>query len=244
VEAGGTGTLVLAATNTYTGATTVGSGALLVNGAIGTNTVTVAANAMLGGSGSIGGAVTVQSGGTLQAGNAGGFGTLTVGTLNLGNGASAATYSRFSLASGGSISAAALSISGTHTIGILDSSLAVGTNTLITYTGTIGGSGFAGLKLGALPTLPSGTTAYLQSSGSKVQLVVRPLIAPVLASTASYGAGGFSVSFSGASGQSYRVLASTNLCLPLTSWTVLTNGTFGPGEVNYTDSAATNEQSF
>ena len=180
----------------------------------------------------------------LQPGNASSIGTLTNGTLNLGDNASAATASRFNIAAGGKIFAAALNVSGTHTLNLLDASLPLGTNTLITYSGTIGGSGFAGLKLGIVPALPTGATAYLRNNGYAVQLVVAPLVAPTLANVVSLGAGGFSLSFSGSSGQSYRLLASTNLSLPLTNWLTLTNGFFGTGVVNFMDSAATNQQKF
>jgi hypothetical protein len=212
-----------------------------VNGALGTNLVTIAANALLGGSGSIGGATTVQAGGSIQAGDGTGSGTLAVGTLNLGNSASALTASRFSIAAGGKISATVLTVNGTNTINILDTSLAVGTNTLITYAGAIGGSGFAGFKLG---TVPAGMVSVLKNTGSAVQLVVTPLVAPVLTNAVAFGAGGFSLSFSGSSGQSYRVLSATNLFLPLTNWLVLTNGIFGTGGINFTDGTMTGAQRF
>ena len=164
--------------------------------------------------------------------------------LYLGNSTGAATTSRFNLAGGGKISGTALSVIGTNVIAILDSSLPVGTNTLITYTGTIGGSGFAGFNLGSLPTLPTGAAAYLRNTGFAVQLVVAPLVAPVINPAVSQGAGGFNMSFSGVNGQSYRVLASTNLSLPLTNWLVLTNGVFGAGLVNFKDSTMGNNQKF
>ena len=54
------------------------------------------------------------------------------------------------------------------------------------------------------------------------------LVPPVILSQTVIG-GNFQVSFSGPDGQSYRVLATTDLSLPPASWTVLTNGTFaGP----------------
>jgi autotransporter-associated beta strand protein len=71
----GTGNLVLAAVNTYTGATTISNGTLIVNGSIGSSTVTVTGGA-LAGAGTIGGAVTVQPGGTLSPGAS--IGTLTI----------------------------------------------------------------------------------------------------------------------------------------------------------------------
>ncbi|MEI6647350.1 MAG: autotransporter-associated beta strand repeat-containing protein [bacterium] len=52
----GSGTLCLAAANTYSGATTVSNGMLLVNGSV-SSTVTVVSNAVLGGTGTIFGAV-------------------------------------------------------------------------------------------------------------------------------------------------------------------------------------------
>lgn len=75
----GGGTLSLAGVNSYSGATAVNLGTLLVNSVTGTGTgtVTVASGATLGGSGTVGCAVTVQSGGHLAAG-ASSVGTLTL----------------------------------------------------------------------------------------------------------------------------------------------------------------------
>jgi autotransporter-associated beta strand protein len=64
----GAGKLVLSGTNTYTGATTVSGGILLVNGAQAGSAVTVNTGATLGGSGTTG-AVTVASGGTVLPGS-------------------------------------------------------------------------------------------------------------------------------------------------------------------------------
>jgi len=74
----GVGTWVLSGANTYTGATTVNNGTLLVNepGSLAAgSTVTVNAGA-LGGNGVIGGAVTVKTGGSLAPGAS--AGTLTI----------------------------------------------------------------------------------------------------------------------------------------------------------------------
>ncbi|WP_369062390.1 autotransporter-associated beta strand repeat-containing protein [Caulobacter sp. 73W] len=79
----GAGKLILGATNTYTGDTSVQAGSLIVNGSI-TSEVTVASGAALGGSGTTG-AVTVQSGGILAAGNS--SGTLNTADLTLASGA-------------------------------------------------------------------------------------------------------------------------------------------------------------
>jgi autotransporter-associated beta strand protein len=64
----GSGNLVLAAANTYTGATSVSGGRLWVNDSLASSAVTVSGGT-LGGSGSIAGTVAVQSGATLAPGN-------------------------------------------------------------------------------------------------------------------------------------------------------------------------------
>jgi hypothetical protein len=51
----------------------------------------------------------------------------------------------------------------------------------------------------------------------------------------------FEVTFTGPSGQPYRLLTSPDATLPLTSWTVLTSGVFGAGPVTYPDTTATND---
>jgi fibronectin-binding autotransporter adhesin len=74
------GTLSITGTASYSGATNVQNGTLLVNGSIGNGTVTVASSAVLGGNGSIGGTVNVNSGGLLDPG----FAAETAGTLTAG----------------------------------------------------------------------------------------------------------------------------------------------------------------
>ncbi|MEI6819419.1 MAG: autotransporter-associated beta strand repeat-containing protein, partial [Verrucomicrobiota bacterium] len=66
----GSGTTTLNAANTYTGSTTVNAGILAINGiqSAATGNVTVASGATLKGTGTVGGATTVQSGGILNAG--------------------------------------------------------------------------------------------------------------------------------------------------------------------------------
>jgi len=78
----GAGMLILTGASTYSGATTVQSGGLLVNGSLGNTELTVQNGALLGGSGNLGGNVTIQSGGILAPGNSPGI--LTIGgDLNL-----------------------------------------------------------------------------------------------------------------------------------------------------------------
>jgi autotransporter-associated beta strand protein len=81
----GLGTLVLSASNTYTGVTTVSAGTLLVNGSI-SGSVSVAGGATLGGSGTTG-AVTVSSTGVLLPGSSGQPGILSTGGVTMSSGA-------------------------------------------------------------------------------------------------------------------------------------------------------------
>ncbi|MCY3022446.1 MAG: autotransporter-associated beta strand repeat-containing protein [Planctomycetota bacterium] len=85
----GAGTLTLSGASTYSGGTTVSAGTLLVNNTIGSGTgsggVSVSTSATLGGTGAVGGAVTVASGGFVSPG-AGGVGTLTAASADFSGG--------------------------------------------------------------------------------------------------------------------------------------------------------------
>ena len=81
----GTGTLTLSGINTYTGATSVNAGKLVVNGSLASASVTVQSGAALGGSGSFGGFVAIGAGATLTPGNSPGTITFTEG-LSLAGG--------------------------------------------------------------------------------------------------------------------------------------------------------------
>ncbi|MCX6878881.1 MAG: autotransporter-associated beta strand repeat-containing protein [Verrucomicrobia bacterium] len=71
----GAGTLALSGESTYTGATAVSLGTLLVNGTLANTTTSVADHAILGGTGTLGGATTINSGGTHAPGEVGAVGT-------------------------------------------------------------------------------------------------------------------------------------------------------------------------
>jgi hypothetical protein len=54
------------------------------------------------------------------------------------------------------------------------------------------------------------------------------------------GGSGFQLTFSGSVGQTYEVLASDDMTVPVSEWTVIGSGTFGSTNVVFTDTDATN----
>ena len=145
-------TWTLSGTNSYWGATTVSGGALLINGnnSAATNTVTVASGATLGGSGTIGGLVSVAANGFLSPSlGTGGSSTLTLSssatnalTLNGGSGnltfaistnATALTNDQIQITG-------TLVLKGSNTIALAFPAGAApaGTYTLMTYAATTG----------------------------------------------------------------------------------------------------------
>jgi outer membrane autotransporter protein len=146
----GTGTTTLTAASDYAGPTSVNSGRLLVDGAIG-GAVSVASGARLGGVGGVGGAVTIADGGRLTPGD--GPGTLTVGALVLGAGAQLDYELGLPDITGGDISdrtivGAGLILDGTLNLANVGG-LGLGVYRLIDYGGALTDNG---LLLGSAPS--------------------------------------------------------------------------------------------
>ena len=162
------GTLTLAGTNTYTGPTVVTSGALNINGAIGSGAVTVSGGT-LGGSGAINGAVDVQSGGTLSPG-------ANIGSLTLNNSLSfeSGSTAQFNFGTGTNSTAVvpgALNINGSTTVSInyISAIAAFGTYNLIQY-GSL--TGFGNLTPPTSPNPRLTFSLFNNTSAKAVQLVV------------------------------------------------------------------------
>jgi autotransporter-associated beta strand protein len=163
----GSGILALAGTNTYTGTTTVSGGALLVQGVLATNTVTVQTNGTLGGTGVIKGSTTVQSGGTFAPGNSA-IATLTISnTLSL-SGNTLMEVSR----NGGMPTNDVANITGTFTQGGTLTVTNIGTNALAAgdsfklFNAATYASSFANLTLPALTNGLSWKTNTLATNGT------------------------------------------------------------------------------
>jgi autotransporter-associated beta strand protein len=253
----GFGTETFSGLNTYTGTTTVSNGTLLVNGSLAAGSaVTVTAGATLGGTGTLGGIVTL--GGTLSPGDS--VGTLTSSNQTWNGGAayrfqlSSATNSAgwdlvnitgtLSLAatSGNKFTVKLGSMADATTPGLVPDFDPSATYTWVIATASGGiqnfdpstfvvdASAFSNPHTGSFGVTNIGTSlAVTYTPGSAVQR-------PAFVGHGVAGGGGFQLTFSGPTGQSYRVLGTNVVNAPLASWPVLTNATFSGGGAYSTNS--------
>jgi fibronectin-binding autotransporter adhesin len=240
------GTVTLTGASTFSGGSTVNAGTLLINNTSGsgsgTGTVTVQNNATLGGTGSIGGAVTVNAGGTLTPGTP----TTPLGKLTINN----------SLTLAGNL---AVSVNRT-----------VPTNSLVAVAGALANTG-AGNKVTVTnlgPVLVAGDKFYLFNQaiagGDTLQItgasgvtwsnslaidgsivVAAPSPTPVVNGFSLSGTNFVMSGTNGYANGGFYLLTTTNVSLPLTSWSsVLTNTFDGSGNFSVTNQQTTNSQRF
>lgn len=183
----GAGTMILSATNTYTGATNVNVGTLLVNGSISGSAVSVNAGGTLGGGTTaqpgFTGPVTVATTGTLAPGS--NIGTLNTGALGFAAGSTFALEINTSTTATDLVSSAGaltLSLGNDTLLTIADlapSAISSGTYTFLTYTGGWNGGLFS---YGGMPILDGnpimvGSNQYTfdyDAGGNSVALIAVP----------------------------------------------------------------------
>jgi autotransporter-associated beta strand protein len=217
----GTGTLTLGGTNTYGNGTTLSGGTLLVNGSI-TGAVSVASSTTLGGKGIIFSTVIIPSGAMLAPGtNSTSIGTLTASnSMTLQSGSTTRMKISKTPLTNDVLRVAgvsgAVTYAGTLTVTNLAGTLAAGDSfklfSAANYTGA-----FAAINL---PPLVSGL-AWSNTLASDGMLQIVATTPPSISSVALSG-GNFVLSVGGGPrGSPFRVLATTNIALPLTDWTPL-----------------------
>ena len=166
------GMTALTAASAYTGATTINGGILEVDGAIaGTSSVTVNSGGTLAGAGAVGVGVTINAGATLAPGMPSAPGaSLTInGDVAFKPGATYAIYLDPSNATFARINGAA-SLAGMVSASFAPSSYVSRQYTILTATGGLGGSTFAGLTNVNAANLPAGASDFLSYDANDVYL--------------------------------------------------------------------------
>jgi autotransporter-associated beta strand protein len=217
----GSGTQTMSGTNTYAGSTTVSAGTLLVNGGLsGSGAVTVGGSGTLGGTGFINGTVGVS--GTLRPGN-NGIGKLTVNNTATLSGSTVMEISLTTTTNADQLAATTINLGGTLTATNVGALTLKSGNTFTLFTGSLSGS----ITPGTLPPLWPGLswdTSALNSAGT-IAVTGTPI--PPVTTSANIAGNNFIVQGTGGlAGATYRLLASTNVALPLSSWTRITTNTF------------------
>jgi uncharacterized protein with beta-barrel porin domain len=155
--------------NTYSGATTINAGRLLVNGSIGSSAVSATNGGTLGGNGVIGGAIIVQSGGILSPGTS--IGILTANssvTLQSGS-TNVMEISKTPLTNDQLRVTGTLTFGGTLVVSNLSGTLAAGDKFKLFQAGSINNS----FTTYSLPTLAANLAWNTNNLTSGVLIVVQ-----------------------------------------------------------------------
>ena len=227
------GTWVLAGDNTCTGNTVVSNGTLRVNGTLPGGAVTVYGG-MLAGTGTITAPVTIYAGAAFGPG--GSLGTLRLNNnLLLSAGSSTAVeIDATSLACGSVQGLSNVVYAGTLSVTTAHGSLAGGQSFRIFNAASYSG-GFSNI----MPESP-GVNLSWAFNPTNGTLSVFSLAPPVIRQFGLNARSNFTLSGTGPAGQVYRIFTTTNLGLPMGSWTALTTGILAGGSFAFTDPQTTN----
>jgi autotransporter-associated beta strand protein len=229
----GSGTLILAGANTYSGLTTVSNGTLLVSGSLNNASENFAVN-----DGKAFGAY--YNGST----------TPEVGSITLGQSSgSTLVFTNLSSTGAAAFHADYLYLNGRCNVNVKDAAnLSAGNEyPLIQISGSIVTNGGNGFTL-SLPPGVSGTLtndSSILSGYSTLALVVTsivPYTPPVVFSTPVVSGNSFVLSATGGNpGDPVTLLSSTNVALPLAQWITVTSGNYdGSGHFSYTNTGVLN----
>jgi len=243
------------------GGVSVNGGTLLVNGSI-SSAVTVAAAGTVGGRGTIDGDVTLN--GTISPGAS--VGMLNSGSQTWNGGASylfelssavnSAGRDRLNISGALDVKATPASRFTIRLVSMVDNTtpgLVPDFDANASYSwevaGAVGGilnfnpDAFA-VDSSAFANAHRGAFSVEAQGNSLVVNYTPPPAPPVFTSYGPLSGASFPLTFTGASGQGYLVLTSTNVALPLGMWDILSIGTFDGNPVVYIDTSATNAQRF
>jgi autotransporter-associated beta strand protein len=230
----GTGTWTISgATNTYTGATTISAGTLLVHGnlAPATGTVTVAAAGTLGGNGTLGGVTTVS--GKISPGASIGLLTFTNNVTLASGSTTFIEISKTPKTNDVLKTLRALTLGGTLTVTNLAGTPALGDSFKILDAVTLTGN----FTKANLPQLTTGLTWNRTTLASTGTITIVTNTTPALTGANLIGVNLALTYGGGVPGALYYLIGSTNLALPVAQWTPLTTNYFafdGTTSVNAT----------
>ena len=229
----GTWVLTGSSINTYSGGTALSGGTLVVDGAIlKSSIVSIGSGSTLAGNGLISSVVSNAVGGILSPGNAS-IGTLTISNRLICMACSTCAFDVDSFASDQVRGLTTVSYGGLLQVVAHGDLLANQVYKLFdatNYTGL-----FTSFDLPLLTPPLTWDTSFLTVDGT-----LRIVGGPQVTSVGFGGTAKFQISGTGSPDQPYRILATTNVSLPVSSWTEVSSGTFAGGVFSFADTNAAN----